>query len=65
MKKKKLVATAAVLAACVASSLCHDAAFAQAAMTTTMPGVTSSLGIVPGESVGPNGLPLGLPLSSK
>jgi hypothetical protein len=50
-----------MLAVCVASSLSrHDAAFAQAGMTTATPslGVTSSLGMVPGESVGPNGLPL-------
>ena len=59
--KRKLIATAVMLAVCVASSLlCHNAAFAQAGMTTTTPslGVTSSFGMVPGESVGPNGLPL-------
>jgi hypothetical protein len=50
-----------MLAFCVASSLsCHDAAYAQAGVTTATPspGVTSSFGMVPGESVGPNGLPL-------
>jgi hypothetical protein len=60
--KKKVIACAAVLAVCGAwSLLCHDAAFAQAGMTTATPplGATSSFGIVPGESVGPNGLPLG------
>jgi hypothetical protein len=59
--KRKLIATAVMLAFCVASSLsCHDAAFAQAGITTATPspGVTSSFGMVPGESVGPNGLPL-------
>ena len=41
--------------------LFDHAAFAQAGITTAMPslGATSSLGIVPGESVGPSGLPLG------
>jgi hypothetical protein len=56
------MAIAAVLAVCGASSLlCHNAAFAQAGMTTATPslGLTSSFGMVPGESVGPNGLPLG------
>ena len=40
----------------------HNAAFAQAGMTTATPspGATSSFGMVPGESVGPNGLPLGV-----
>src|SRR3984885_3340298 len=60
--RKKVMAIAAVLAVCGASSLlCHNAAFAQAGMTTATPslGVTSSFGMVPGESVGPNGLPLG------
>jgi hypothetical protein len=50
-----------MLAFCVASSLsCHDAAFAQIGMTAATPslGVTSSFGMVPGETVGPNGLPL-------
>src|SRR3984885_4449722 len=59
--KKKVTATAVTLAVCVASSLlCHNAAFAQAGMITATPslGVTSSFGMVPGESVGPNGLPL-------
>ena len=58
--KKKVMAFAAVLAICGASSLCHNAALAQAGMTTATPslGVTSSFGIVPGDSVGPNGLPL-------
>jgi hypothetical protein len=59
--KKKVIACAAVLAVCGAwSLLCHNAAFAQAGMTTATPplGATSSFGIVPGESVGPNGLPL-------
>ena len=58
--KKKVMAFAAVLAICGASSFCHNAAFAQAGMTTATPslGATSSLGMVPGESVGPNGLPL-------
>jgi hypothetical protein len=59
--KKKVMATAALLAVCVASSLlCHNAAYAQAGMTTATPspGVTSSFGMAPGESVGPNGLPL-------
>src|ERR1700693_2787043 len=59
--KRKLIATAVMLTVCVASSLsCHDAAFAQAGITTATPspGVTSSFGMVPGESVGPNGLPL-------
>src|ERR1700733_15236039 len=59
--RKKVMAIAAVLAVCGASSLlCHNAAFAQAGMTTATPslGVTSSFGMVPGESVGPNGLPL-------
>jgi hypothetical protein len=57
--KKKVMACAAVLAFCGAL-LCHNAAFAQAGMTTATPslGATSSLGIVPGESVGPNGMPL-------
>jgi hypothetical protein len=60
--KKKVMARAAVLAFCGASSLlCHNAAFAQAGMTTATPslGATSSFGMVPGESVGPNGLPPG------
>src|ERR1700691_6179612 len=60
--KKRVMAIAAVLAVCGASSLlCHNAAFAQAGMTTATPslGATSSFGMVPGESVGPNGLPLG------
>jgi hypothetical protein len=59
--KKKVIATAVMLAFCVASSLsCHDAAYAQAGVTTATPspGVTSSFGMVPGESVGTNGLPL-------
>src|ERR1700722_18175093 len=59
--KKKVTATAVTLAVCVASSLlCHNAAFAQAGMITATPslGVTSSFGMVPGESVGANGLPL-------
>src|ERR1700721_937405 len=59
--KKKVIATAVMLAFCVASSLsCHDAAYAQAGLTTATPspGITSSFGMVPGESVGPNGLPL-------
>jgi hypothetical protein len=58
--KKKVIACAAVLAVCGAS-LGHNAAFAQAGMTTAMPslGATSSFGMVPGQSVGPNGLPLG------
>ena len=59
--KKKVIATAVMRAFCVASSLlCHNAAFAQAGITTATPspGVTSSFGMVPGESVGPNGLPL-------
>ena len=59
--KKKVMTCAAVLAVCGAwSLLCHNAAFAQAGMTTATPplGATSSFGIVPGESVGPNGLPL-------
>jgi hypothetical protein len=59
--KKKVLATAVMLTVCVASSLlCHKAAFAQAGMTTATPslGVTPSFGMVPGESVGPNGLPL-------
>jgi hypothetical protein len=48
-----------MLAVCGASFLLgHNAAFAQAGMTTPTPGVTSSFGMVPGESVGPNGLPL-------
>src|SRR6204780_2969521 len=60
--KKKVIAAAVMLAFCVASSLsCHDAAYAQAGVTTATPSpdVTSSFGMVPGESVGPNGLPLG------
>src|ERR1700674_4558345 len=60
--KKTVIATAIMLAFCVASSLsCHNAAFAQAGVTTATPspGVTSSFGMVPGELVGPNGLPLG------
>ena len=60
--KKKIMACATALAVCGAWSLLFDhAAFAQAGITTAMPslGATSSLGIVPGESVGPSGLPLG------
>jgi hypothetical protein len=60
--KKKVMACAALLAFCGASSLlCDTAAFAQAGMTTATPslGATSSFGMVPGESVGPNGMPLG------
>src|ERR1700719_3635054 len=56
------MAIGAVLAVCGTSSLlCHNTAFAQAGMTTATPslGATSSLGMVLGESVGPNGLPLG------
>src|SRR3984957_14564346 len=59
--KKKVMATAVTLAFCVASSLsCPDAAYAQAGVTTATPSpdITSSFGMVPGESVGPNGLPL-------
>jgi hypothetical protein len=60
--KKKVMASAVMLFVCGASSLCHNAAFAQGGMTTATPslGATSSLGMVPGESVGPNGLPLGV-----
>src|ERR1700688_4584466 len=59
--KNKVMAFAAILAICGASSLCHNAAFAQAGMTLATPplGVTSSLGMVPGAPVGPNGLQLG------
>src|SRR6202795_2638951 len=59
--KNKVMAFAAILAICGASSLCHNAAFAQAGMTLATPplGVTSSLGTVPGAPVGPNGLQLG------
>jgi hypothetical protein len=58
--KKKVMACAAVLAFCGASSLlCQNAAFAQVGTVTPSLGVTSSFGMVPGESVGPNGLPLG------
>src|SRR5580692_6659586 len=59
--KKKVTPIAVMLAICVASSLlCHNAAFAQAGMITATPslGVTSSFGMIPGESVGPNGSPL-------
>src|SRR3984885_3416882 len=60
--KKKVTACAAVLASCAALSLLFDnAAFAaQTGMTMATPslGATSSFGMVPGESVGPNGLPL-------
>src|ERR1700733_702355 len=61
--KKKVTACAAVLASCAALSLLFDnAAFAaQTGMTMATPslGATSSFGMVPSESVGPNGLPLG------
>src|SRR5580693_2130400 len=58
--KKKVMACAAVLAVCEAWSLLYGIpAFAQ--VGTAMPplGATSSFGMVPGESVGPNGLTLG------
>src|ERR1700684_2237242 len=61
--RKNVMAIAAMLAVCGASSLlCHNAAFAQAGMTTATPsiGATSSFGTVPSESVGPNGLSLGV-----
>jgi hypothetical protein len=59
--KKKNMAFAAILAISGAS-LCHNAAFAQAGMTTATPpvGVTSSLGTDPSVPVGPNGLQLGV-----
>src|ERR1700677_4715044 len=61
--RKNVMAIAAMLAVCGASSLlCHNAAFAQAGMTTATPsiGATSSFGTVPSESVGPNGFSLGV-----
>src|SRR3984885_1148597 len=58
--KKKVTACAAVLALCAAWSLLFDnAAFAQVGTAMPSLGATSSFGMVPSESVGPNGLPLG------
>src|SRR3984885_12483203 len=57
--KKKVTACAAVLALCAAWSLLFDnAAFAQVGTAMPSLGATSSFGMVPSESVGPNGLPL-------
>src|ERR1700733_619582 len=61
--KKKVTACAAGFSSCAAWFLLFDnAAFAaQTGMTMATPslGATSSFGMVPSESVGPNGLPLG------